>query len=439
MNPEKVRNLGWRVTMAGVGINLALGVVYAWSVISSAIPESWGWSQQEKTLPYSLALLFFALFMVPAGRLQDRFGPRWVALAGGVAVGLGMIVASCTSSVLGFSIGFGVLSGAGIGLAYAAATPAAVKWFPSAKTGTIAGIVVAGFGLASVYIAPLCQYLIRTFSEPVVGTTLAGNGLVDTGPGVQMTMLILGGAFLVSVGILSQFLRVPPKGWKPAQPAKKTAAATAPAADRTWREMMATPQFWCMWTMYAFAAGAGLMIIGNLKNIADVQTATKAGFIFVALLAVGNAAGRVVAGMLTDKLGARTTMAIVFVLQAGVLFSLQHVSDFTAFLVLSMVIGANYGANLSIFPTVTKGWFGMKNFGLNYGLVFTAWGFGGLVLAQIAGKVYDATGSYGTAYLIAAGALVVAAGLALAVRAPAVRAAPKQPEVRRPEPVGAGA
>jgi nitrate/nitrite transporter NarK len=94
------------------------------------------------------------------------------------------------------------------------------------------------------------------------------------------------------------------------------------------------------------------------------------------------------------------------------------VSDFTAFLVLSMVIGANYGANLSIFPTVTKGWFGMKNFGVNYGLVFTAWGFGGLVLAQIAGKVYDATGSYGTAYLIAAGALVVAAGLAFVVKRP---------------------
>ncbi|MEN8150437.1 MAG: OFA family MFS transporter [Planctomycetota bacterium] len=432
MNSEHIKNIGWRVTLAGVGINLALGVVYAWSVISGAIPDSWGWSQFEKTLPYSLAVLVFALTMVPAGRLQDRFGPRWVALAGGAAVGLGMIIASCTSSVAGFVVGFGVLSGMGIGLAYAAATPAAVKWFPSRMTGTIAGIVVAGFGLASVYIAPLAKFMIGSFSGEV-------SGVIDTGPGVQMTMLILGGAFLVAVGLLSQLLRTPPAGWSPEDKGSASKAA-APVADRTWKQMMATPQFWMLWVMYAFAAGAGLMIIGNLKKIADLQTATEAGFIFVALLAVGNAAGRVAAGILTDRLGSRLTMTIVFLLQAALLFSLGSVSSFAAFLVVSMVIGANYGANLAIFPTVTKGWFGVKNLGVNYGLVFTAWGFGGLVLAQTAGRVYDATGEFGTAYLIAGGALVVAAVLALIVKAPAASAARDQErDAVVPEPVEVGA
>jgi len=414
MSAEHAKNIGWRVTMAGVGINLALGVVYAWSVISGAIPESWGWSETDKGLPYSLAVLTFALTMVPAGRLQDRFGPRWVALAGGVAVGLGMIIASYTSSVAGFVVGFGILSGAGIGLAYAAATPAAVKWFPPSMTGTIAGVVVAGFGLASVYIAPAAKIMIESFSKPIPGTEA-----LDTGAGVQMTMLILGCAFLVAVGLLSQLLRVPPAGFKPAEAKSGKKAAPKPVADRTWRQMMAMPQFYMLWLMYAFAAGAGLMFIGKLAKIANIQTMTNAGFIFVALLAVGNAAGRVAAGILTDRLGWRRTMIIVFLLQAALLFSLSSVTSFTAFLVVAMVIGANYGANLAIFPTVTKGWFGLKNLGVNYGLVFTAWGFGGLVLAQISGKVFDLTGSFGIAYTIAGGALVLAAGIAMFTRAPA--------------------
>ena len=435
MSAERTKNIGWRVTMAGVGINLALGVVYAWSVIGGAIPESWGWSRFQTALPYSFAVLFFALTMVPAGRLQDRFGPRWVALAGGVAVGLGMIIASCTSSVIGFIIGFGVLSGMGIGLAYASATPAAVKWFPSRMTGTIAGIVVAGFGLASLYIAPLAKVMIESFSKPI-----PGSEALDTGPGVQMTMLILGAAFLVAVGLLSQMLRVPPAGWTPVDRKAGTKAAAAPIADRTWRQMMSTPQFWMLWTMYALAAGAGLMIIGNLKGIADLQTGTKAGFIFVALLAVGNAGGRVAAGILTDRLGSRLTMTIVFMLQAGLLFSLGSVSSFTAFLVVAMLIGANYGANLAIFPTVTKGWFGVKNLGVNYGLVFTAWGFGGLVLTPLAGKVVDMTGTFTTAYLIAGGGLVVASVLALIVKAPAASVARDEKRIADvPESVEVGA
>ena len=131
---------GWRVTFAGMGINLALGILYTWSVISSGIPEAWGWSQADKSLPYSVCCLIFCLMMVPAGRLQDKFGPRVVAAIGGVLVGIGFILASMTTTPLGFVIGFGIIAGAGIGFGYASATPPAVKWFPAAKTGLIAGI-----------------------------------------------------------------------------------------------------------------------------------------------------------------------------------------------------------------------------------------------------------------------------------------------------------
>lgn len=153
LDAEALARRGWVVTLSGTGINLALGVLYTWSVFSKAIPESWGWSETGKSLPYSIACLVFAFIMVPAGRMQDTIGPRVTAMIGGLLIGLGMIIASQTTSVLGYVLGFGLLAGAGIGFGYASATPPAVKWFAPAKTGLIAGIVVSGFGLASVYVA----------------------------------------------------------------------------------------------------------------------------------------------------------------------------------------------------------------------------------------------------------------------------------------------
>jgi MFS transporter, OFA family, oxalate/formate antiporter len=411
MDSQGVRNLGWRVTLAGIGINLALGVLYAWSVVKKEIPANWDgfeWTDLKKNLPYAVACLVFALTMVPAGRAQDRFGPRWVALAGGIAVGLGMILASFFTSCTGFVIGFGILAGAGIGMGYAAATPAAVKWFPPQRTGMIAGLVVAGFGLASVYISPLATYLIKLYA------VADKDGVKFTGPGVQKTMLILGIAFMIAVGLLSQVLRVPPAQWKPAI---SGAAAKKPmAVDYSWQKMLATPQFFIMWFMYLFAAGAGLMIIANLAAIVKLQAKSDAGFLFVALLAIGNAAGRVAAGTLSDVIGRRATMMIVFVFQAVLMFVLHGVGQLWVFAVISIFLGANYGANLALFPAATKDYFGLKNFGVNYGWVFTAWGVGAAVLALVSGKIKDVTGNYDLAYLIAGVGLIAAAILLLLLK-----------------------
>src|SRR5512147_3216418 len=160
---------GWLVTIAGVAMNLALGILYAWSMFSKQLTEAvekggFGWSKTQATLPYTVAIACFALMMVPAGRLQDRFGPRVVATAGGVLTGVGLMVASFATPTLAWpaAVGFGLLAGTGFGLGYAAATPAAVKWFPPEKKGLVTGLVVAGFGLAPVYIAPLSKYLLAT-------------------------------------------------------------------------------------------------------------------------------------------------------------------------------------------------------------------------------------------------------------------------------------
>lgn len=390
---------GWLVTLSGTGINLALGVLYTWSVIKSAIPDDWGWTAAQKSDPYAIACFVFAITMIPAGRLQDRIGPRWVATIGGLAVALGCIIAGLAgSSYIGFVIGFGLFGGIGIGFGYAAATPAAVKWFPASQTGMIAGLVVAGFGLASVYIAPTAQALLGAY-------------------GVSKTMIIFGISFLLIVTTLAQFLRNPPAGYIPfdakAEQRPKTTAASRPPVNMEWHQMIRTSNFWMLWTMYVFGAAAGLMVIGSAASMSSAALG-PAAFVAVAVLAVGNAGGRILAGVVSDIIGRQLTLFFAFLLQSVmVLIPLYFGDDIIALLFAVLMIGACYGANLALFPSATKDHFGLKSFGMNYGVMFTAWGVGGLILPRIAGMVKDITGKEDLAFYIASGLMICGALLAL--------------------------
>ena len=394
---------GWIVTLAGIGVNLALGILYTWSVLSKGIPEAWLWTETDKSLPYAVACLVFCVVMVPAGRVQDKIGPRMVATLGGLLVGAGMILASYSTSPMGYILGFGVLAGAGIGCGYASTTPPAVKWFPAGKTGLIAGLVVSGFGLASVYAAPLSTHLMKAY-------------------GLPSAMFSMGIGFLIVVVVLAQLLTPPPKGYIPAG-TLKPAAGAARKEDYTPLEMLRTWQFYVLWFMYACGAGAGLMIISKLTKIAQDQAGLSVGFWFVAVLAIGNGAGRIGSGTLSDKIGRKATLFICFAVQAVsiLLLSLASKGSLLAspviLALLSSLIGANYGANLALFPSVTKDYYGLKNFGVNYGLVFTAWGLGGFMLSLLAGKVYDQTHVFTFAYYCSA-VLLAAAGLVTFVMRP---------------------
>ncbi|HVN25148.1 MAG TPA: OFA family MFS transporter [Syntrophorhabdales bacterium] len=421
---EQQESKGWTVTFCGMGVNLALGILYAWSVIKGGIPDSWGWSNADKALPYSVACLIFALAMVPAGRLQDKIGPRWVSTIGGILVGVGFIIAALAgSSLAGFVAGFGVLAGTGIGFGYASATPPAVKWFPPQKTGLIAGLVVAGFGLASVYIAPLATQLLSSFGTVITKTDPAGAVKQVVEKGVSSTMLVFGIAFLVIVVILSQWLKDPPKGYVPAgTPAKGSAAAKA-SVDRGWKEMLSTGQFYILWLIYFAGASAGLTFISVAQDLGK-KSLGELAFVAVAVLAVGNASGRIVAGIISDKMGRQWTMFGFLILQAIVLFVLYLLkggAEWPIVLLIVLLIGANYGSNLSLFPSATKDYFGLKNFGVNYGFVFTAWGIAGLIMPWVNGRIKDATGSDTLTFFIIIAVLIIAALLTFVSRSIAAR------------------
>jgi len=410
---SQIKNKGWQVAMAGLGINLALGILYTWSVFKLAIKDSiergdgmFTWDMASLNDPYAVCCIVFAFAMIPAGRMQDKLSPRVTATIGGVLTGLGLLLASFSTSLLVWVLGFGVLMGAGLGFGYASATPPAIKWFPASKTGMIAGIVVAGFGLASVYIAPLAKYLIGQF-------------------GLSQSMMIFGGAFIVVVSALAQLLVNPPAGYKPPQPqAAATQNKSAPSnhvmIDVEPKVMLRTRAFWVLWFIYAVGSGAGLMIIGSVAGMASASLGEMA-WLVVALMAVGNAGGRIAAGMLSDKLGRLQTMAVMLSFQGLIMFGLLYTGTESVALIVTAatLIGFNYGTNLSLFPSATKDFFGIKNFGANYGLLFTAWGVGGLILPRVSQMIIADTGSLNAAYVLAGVLLLAGAGMTLFVGKPA--------------------
>ena len=395
---------GWTVTLAGTGINLALGVLYTWSMFKEAIGREFGWKGEQLNDPYALCCLVFAFTMILAGRCQDKLGPRLTATIGGLLVGGGLALISRTGSYTTWVLGFGVLVGAGIGFGYSSATPAALKWFGPSKTGLIAGVVVAGFGLAPAYLSPLTKFLLDS-------------------QGLRGAMLTYGVGAVVVVCGLAQLLVSPPQGRAAGEAGARGATPLAPAAGAPPGEMLRTPAFYLLWLAYFAGAGAGLMVISSISGMAK-KSMGGAAFVAVALMALGNAAGRVTAGVLSDKIGRRGTLLLVLVCQALLMLAAIPVTGAShAVPILTVVtatlIGFNYGANLSLFPSFTKDFWGLKSFGLNYGLLFTAWGVGGLVLSRWQQVLTTHSGgNFASSFTAASALLMLGALLAFLIKPP---------------------
>ena len=393
---------GWRVALAGLGINLALGVLYTWSMFKAAIEKDFGWKGTQLNDPYALCCLVFAFAMILAGRCQDKFGPRLTASIGGLLVAAGMILVSTTNSYAVWVLGFGVLVGSGIGFGYSSATPPALKWFPPSKTGLIAGLVVAGFGLAPVYLAPTSDFLLRNF-------------------GLLKAMLIFGVAFAVIVCGLAQILVNPPARYS-ANLAGGSNSKPVETVNLSPVQIVRTPSFWLLWALYFIGAGAGLMVISSISGMAK-KTMGDSAFIAVAVMALGNAAGRIVAGQLSDKIGRKWTLMLVLLIQAVLMFLAIPVTNSIdgakyVIVLVATFIGFNYGANLSLFPSFTKDLWGLKNFGMNYGCLFTAWGVGGFVLSRLQQMLKAESGSFNSSFITAAVLLLIGAAMTLLIKSP---------------------
>jgi MFS family permease len=180
--------------------------------------------------------------------------------------------------------------------------------------------------------------------------------------------------------------------------------------------MMKSASFYILWFIYFIGSGAGLMVISSVAGMAK-KSMGEAAFVAVAILAIGNAAGRIIAGMLSDKIGRSLTLFIMLLFQAVLMFAaIPIVSSENTYagvlILLATLIGFNYGTNLSLFPSFAKDLYGLKNFGINYGIIFTAWGVGGFVLSRVSQMLQAASGgSFTSSFVIAGIMLIIGASL----------------------------
>jgi MFS family permease len=407
---DAIPGRGWAVILAGTTINLCLGCLYAWSVwlkylTDDAYMKAHGWAgaltAEQASNPKSLCIIIFALLMIPGGKIQDKYGPSVAGTIGAIFMGLGMIISGMAHSYAGILWGFGVGGGIAMGIAYAAPVPATRRWVGPHQVGVMIGITVAGYGGAAFYVAPLIKWLITSYS-------------------LSFSFLVLGVAYLVIIGIAAQVLAWPEEGYVPPQPPETAATKAAAASVRDWSpgEMAGTWQFYALIVLFCLNTQAGLLIIGHAAKI--VKPFLEQGFILVAAGGFMNAAGRVGTGKYSDIIGRDRAYMLNAFVAALCMFALPAIiaakSLFMAF-TACMIAYWVYGGGLALLPSYTADFYGPKNLGMNYGLVFLGWGFGAF-MPKLAGHIRDVTGSYDQAFYVAGILLLIAVGLAFITKKP---------------------
>jgi len=418
---QSVPTQAWVTVFAGMAINLCLGILYAWSIWKSALVDvekagqvmdgmNAGWvylNNAQAATPFSLCVIIFALLMIPGGRIQDKISPKFGATLGGLTLAAGCIIAGLMKSYTGIVIGFGVLGGIGMGIGYAAPTPAALKWFGPHKRGLIAGIVVGGYGGAALYIGALGSYLIKNY-------------------GITGSFVGLGVFFALVVVIAGQLLKTPPEGYKP--PTLSGAnVATAASTVTNWEasEVVRTWQFYALVIMFILTTQSGLLIIANangllMKTAKGMDFFVTNGWILVSFGGLVNACGRIGTGFYSDKIGRLNAYCLNCGVSALCLFSLPYIISSQHLLLLFLAVGIaywQYGGGLALMPSFTSDFFGPKNLGMNYGLVFIGWGLG-FFMARLGGTIQDITGSLNYAFYISGALLVAGVVLAQMTRRP---------------------
>ena len=395
----------WRV-VGGMLMNLALGSLYAWSVFVAPLEKEFGWKRADTSWVFTWAVVVFAISFILAGRLQDKLGPFKISLVGCILLTVGFLLSAKTTSLPFLIIAFGVIVGIGNGFGYATPIPVMAKWFPD-KRGLAVGLAVAGYGGGSAIFGPLASlYLIPKY-------------------GWRTTFVVLGVIFFVMTLVGAFLLKNPPAGYRPPgwvpAPASKAAASTYEFAPG---EMWRTPTAYYMWIAYALGAAAGLMVISQLVPFAKSVKVPSAALQVITLViaAGGNAAGRIFSGWMSDALGRLNVLRLMIGISAVSMVILPHTGTlFTVpilLYVMVFIVYWCYGAQLSVNASTTSDFWGTKNAGINYGLLFTAWGVAGIIGPRIGGKLFDTYKNYQAAFYTAAALSVIALVFELLARRP---------------------
>lgn len=380
----------WLMLICSVVANLCIGSAYAWSVFAKPLIKLFGFTATQTSLAFTISLAMIPFAMIVAGKIQDTKGPRWVIFTGGLVFGGAIFLAGLTSSLTVLYLTYGIMGGIGIGIIYGCTIPNTVKWFPD-KRGMAGGLMAGGFGMGAVVFGPSSASLIASY-------------------GVLATFRLEGIIYAIVVCVAALFIIAPPAGYKPAgwEPPAPT-AATPSAVSLTPSEMVKTGKFWVLFAMYIIGCLGGLMVIGHASPIGQekigLSPAVAAGAL--AFLGLANTLGRMFWGAVSDKIGRYNALILMYITSGGMLLLLNSATGYTLFVVSIMGIALAFGGFMGIFPSITADNFGTKYLGINYGVMFIAYGTAGVAGPFIASYVRSSSGNYSLSFIIATGAAVV--------------------------------
>ena len=377
----------WVVLLGGFLLSLMGGMSYAWGSFVVPLVQDWGWTAASANLPFTVMIIVFAIVMVPAGWIQDKIGPQKVATTGAVLFLLGYILAGLLHYIPypgWLALTYGGLVGIACGLTYACVAPTARKWFAD-RPGFAVSCSVMGFGLAAVIFAPLKTVMIDAW-------------------GVDGTFFALG-IFVAAVALIgARLVRNPPSGYIcPARTSSSTHLHSATHEDISPMNFVRTPMFYILWVSLAAVIGGGLTAISLLTAYGELelQLSPAVAAMAISFYSLVNGLGRPFAGWFADRIGTVRVMTIVYSIQAVVFLALPWIATNPLQLfICSLFLGLGYATTFGLFPVVVAAGFGTKYLGINYGLVFTAFGIGALT-SLMGSWLLDYTGSFTPAFLIA--------------------------------------
>jgi OFA family oxalate/formate antiporter-like MFS transporter len=391
-DPAKIQLFGlpaargrWLLIPLGMALLLCLGTVYTWSVFRRPLEAELAIGATESLLPYTVALVCYATVMPIAGFYMLKLGPRRLAALGGVVVGCGYLLASFSNHIATITLSYGVINGAGVGLAYGVPMAVVARWFPDRK-GLAVGLTIVGFGLSPLITAPIANALIEDM-------------------GVRSKLRVLAVVFGVMIVAIASTLRLPPAAWIPrsAGSAKATQVPPGPRTDaienRTaLRQLLRSRSFYGLWIGYGLAACVGLSAIGISGPVGEeiIQMSPGVAARSVALFALFNGLSRPLFGWLTDRYRPQSVAiaSYVLILVACTLMVHAKPGDVETYLIAFSLFWFCLGGWLALAPTATLKLFDPNDYAMNYGIVFTAYGVGALVGTLVAGRLRDLFGSY---------------------------------------------
>jgi len=421
---QKVRNR-WIIVIGAILIQLALGTIYSWGTLTIFVSPYLNEIREVTVYIFGVGLLSFAITMIFAGQLQQKYGPRNIAILGGILIGIGVILSAFMTSFIGLLITYGIIFGAGIGFGYVCPIASAGKWFPD-KKGFINGIAVAGFGAGSF----IFNYVIKALANPTNLETNDPLFLTTISPNIPIMFIILGIIYLILVIGGAMALSNPPEGWSPPNwtPPPPSEESGISGIEFKRKQTIKLPQFWMLWTAFVLSAMSGLMVIGSYASFAKTEN-TIGDFIYLigtadfvligSLAALFNGLGRIVWGQLSDKITYKRSMLVMFSIQAILMFIYftTNINEIY-FLIMTCAIYFCFGGNFSLFPTATADLFGSKNLGPNYGIVFTAYGVAGFIGAVGVNYLVAIFGSYLVLFIVMGLFSVGSAILAFIIKPP---------------------